>query len=294
MPSMLCASQILRYFFDDRSVELNRSLVRIWPREPILRHEYANSLDLTETRKNNIEALKQRVLGTKLVLARKKSKDQRDEKSIEKVLKKYTTNLETIKEYLDGKREQPTKKIRKLISKRKEGEKYLSYHLDQLSEIYNTSQLFVKEPKTETALNCVIDTNVISNRSIGPILSNRYIKFHAPVEILIEIANWGSVERIPLSLDAVAIKEVSISIPPEIDNMFSKKKGKPPSLADKKVATLALEMNADGIISDDRDLWSSGMTYELEKNLGKRIEVVRPRNFKSYIKKRGFEIRSQS
>jgi len=106
----------------------------------------------------------------------------------------------------------------------------------------------------------------------------------------LEISNWRKVERIPLSLDAVKVRDVTISIPPEIDNMFSKQKGKPPSLADKKVATLALELNADAIISEDRDLWSSGMTYQLEKNLGRRIEVIRPKNFSSFLKKKGYRI----
>ncbi|MDP6156473.1 MAG: hypothetical protein QF682_10155 [Candidatus Thermoplasmatota archaeon] len=289
MSSMVCASQILRLFFDDRSVDLNRSLTRIWPHEPILRHEYANSLDLTETRSNNIEALKQRILGTKLELEKRIVKNQGDQKSFDKVLKKYIRRLEKIQNFLDGKCEHPTKKISEIIAKRKEREKHPSL-LDELAQIYNICHFFETEPKIEYSLVCILDTNAISRQPVGEILSNKYIQFYAPLEILLEISNWRRVERIPLSLDAVNIRDVTISIPPEIDNMFSKQKGRPPSLADKKVATLALELNADAIISDDRDLWSSDMTYQLEKNLGRRIEVIRPKNFSSYIKKKGYEI----
>jgi len=290
MSSMVCASQILRLFYDDRSVDLARSLTRIWPHEPILRHEFANSLDLTETRNNNIEALKQRILGTKLELERRIVKKKGDQKSFDKVLRKYMRRLEKIQKFLDGKREQPTNKILEISAKRKEREKYLPL-FDELAQINNICHFFEIEPKREYSLICILDTNAITWQPIGRILSNKYILFYAPFEILLEISNWRKVERIPLSLDAVRIRDVTISIPPEIDNMFSRQKGKPPSLADKKVATLALELNADAIISEDRDLWSSGMTYQLEKNLGRRIEVIRPKNFSSFLKKKGFEIR---
>ena len=67
--------------------------------------------------------------------------------------------------------------------------------------------------------------------------------------------------------------------------MFSIIKGKPPSLADKKVATLAYEMKADAIISNDRDLWDSGVDYQIEKNFGHRIQVIRPPYFNNWLKK---------
>jgi len=117
---------------------------------------------------------------------------------------------------------------------------------------------------------------------------NKNIQYQIPAEVLIELANWHQLQRVPWELDGVEIKEVINAIPLEIENMFSKIKGKPPSLADKKVATLAYELRANAIVSNDRDLWDSGLSYNIEKNFGYRIEIIRPHYFENWLEKHDF------
>jgi predicted DNA-binding protein (UPF0278 family) len=90
---------------------------------------------------------------------------------------------------------------------------------------------------------------------------------------------------VPWQFDAVEIRRVTGRVVPEIDSMYSIRKGKSPSETDKHVAMLALEMRAPVVVSDDRDLWDSGMALGVEKNTGVRIQVLGARAFDSWARR---------
>ena len=153
--------------------------------------------------------------------------------------------------------------------------------LEPIGDILNLPQPLVRTSE----IVCILDTNAISNRDVSKHLMNTHIHYKVPAEILLELAEWYKLQQIPWELDAVEICDVTNEFPPEIDYMFSESKGRSPSIADKKVVALALESKACAIISDDRDLWDSGMSEEIEKNYGHRIQIIRPRYFNDWLKR---------
>ncbi len=283
-----CAIHILRGYSQttDASIVLAQRTVMEWPIDFELRYTLANCLDMTENRESHLEALKQRILGCNMELFQTKRREGVQLEKYNHIISNHFGRLETIKAFLEGDLEYPSNRIGKMLCLRRDADDDILSVLQRLEQIGDVANLPYPATKTPTLI-CVLDTNAISNRDASINFMNSLIRFLAPPEVLLELADWYKLQRIPWEFEAVEIQEVTRAIPHEIDSMFSKRKGKPPSLADKKVATLALELKANAIVSNDRDLWDSDMTYQIEKNFGHRIEVILPVNFTRWLEKRG-------
>lgn len=287
-PLVLCAAHILQYYNYERAQDLFRCLVLAEPGSPIFRSELAYCLENTGSRKDLLEAFKQRILETRLELNLMDADAFR--KGSKKVKNDHFTKLRKMEKDIAHTSVDVSGSNGHICEESICSENGLNPFLDDLTDIYKISNLPPVEKKKKDRLLCVLDTNAISNRGVSDLFQPKYLNFIAPVEVLLEISKWPHVEEVPLELDVVEIRDVIGKIPPEIDNMFSKKKGKPPSEADKKVATLAVESGAYAIISDDRDLWDSGMKYAILKNCGVDIKVVRCRKVPLMLKRKGYEI----
>jgi len=282
-----CAAFILRDFGDMRSVRLLRSLRGQWPFNPFLRYELANSLDLTGTGEDHLEAFKQRILGTKLEMSWWQGKDKR---AFEKVLQRHLHQLEGMQAYIEGQGTDPTERVRYLREKAEDAETETETYLDTLAELDRIADLPATPAPEHHDITCVLDTNALTSRHVSWLFPVVDVGFAAPTEVLLELSNWRQVESIPLSLDVVEILDVLAIPPPEIEEMFSERKGRATSRADKMVATLAIQLEADAIVSDDRDLWDGGLANALEKNLDHRIDIIGTREFVGWLKRHGYDI----
>jgi len=282
--SMLTTIHILREYSQttDASLNLAKRIVLKWPIDFSIRYTLSNCLNMSESREYHLEALKQRIIGCSMEVFKEKKFE-----NYQSIISKHFGRLDNVKSFLEGNREYPSNYVRSIMNKRQDANEELLEILCRLEEIGDLASLpypVTKKPK----LICILDTNAISYRDVSKHFLNDSIQYLTPADVLLELADWYKLQRIPWEFDTVEIKEVTKKIPMEIDNMFSKYKGEPPSLTDKKVATLAFELRANAIVSNDRDLWDSGLTYQIEKNFGQRIEVIRPANFTRFLQKHGF------
>lgn len=281
----LCTIHILRQYSQTTKAAINlsqRAVVK-WPRDFSLRYTLSNCLNMSESRECYFEGLKQRIIGCKinLIINMRKNKRSIDYHNI---ISQHFGRLEDITAFIQGNNKYPSKSVGKMINSRREaGDDLLKIlrNLESIGDLLNLPQQRRIKPKVV----CILDTNAISKIEVSKHFMNCFVQYLVPPEILLELSDWYKLQRIPWEFEFVKIQEVNNSIPIEIDNMMSKFKGKVPSLPDKMVATLAYESRANLIVSDDRDLWDSGMTYQIEKNYGHRIEVIRPANYKSWLYK---------
>lgn len=288
--SVLNTIHILREYTQtiDSSIYLAKRMVSEWPIKFSLRYTLSNCLNMSGSREYRLEALKQRIIGCSMEIFKEKKRESISENygRYQEIISRHFGGLDNIKNYIEGKRQYPSDHVKALMRiKRYADDEVLKIlgRLEKIGDLAGLQYLVTKTPK----LICIPDTNAISYRDVSKHFLNRSITYVVSADVLMELADWHKLQYVPWQFDAVEIKEVTTKIPIEIENMFSKYKGKPPSLTDKKVATLALGLKANPIISNDRDLWDSGMTYQIEKNFGHRIEVVRPANFARFLKKRG-------
>lgn len=266
------------------AISLSKRAVMGWRHNYSIRYTLANCLNMTEKRECYLEALKQRIIGCNLEVFNAQKRKNTNFEELQRIIPRHFGRLDQIKSFLDGDRKYPSKHVGKMVCARRQADDdvlRILRKLEPIGDLFNLPHPSIKTPK----IVCILDTNAISNIEVSEHLMNAHIHYKIPAEILLELANWNKLQRIPWELDAVEICDVANKIPPEIENMFSKIKGKPPSIADKKVAALAYEVKADAIISNDRDLWDSGVDYQIEKNLGHRIQIIRPHYFNNWLKK---------
>lgn len=283
---VLSTIHILREYTQttDAAVQLSRRAVMGWEHNYSVRYTLANCLNMTESRECYLEALKQRIIGCNLEIFNKKRNKYTSLEDLQSIIPRHFGRLDNIKSFMDRDRKYPSKHVGKMVRARKEADDdvlRILNKLEPIGDLFNLPQPAIKTPEVV----CVLDTNAISNRDVSKHLMNAHIHYIIPAEIILELADWNKLQQIPWELDAVEICDVANKIPLEIENMFSKIKGKPPSIADKKVATLAYEVKANAIISNDRDLWDSGVDYQMEKNFGHRIQIIRPHYFNNWLKK---------
>lgn len=277
---LLGSVEILRQLEGACFLDLAWALVKRYPRDFTIRFMIANCLDLTDDRDNHIEALKQRMIGTTLQCLMKGM----DENTYNGILRRHLAKLDSEKRFLMGGSEHSCSKVRRIASGRRPVESGLLSRVRELEKIWMRAGLSPPEsPKANR--KCILDTNAFSDISASRHFGNPHVHFMAPLSVLMELTEWYDIRRFPLEMEHVTFREVSTKVPPEVDGMFSRRKGKEPSLTDKKVATLAFEERADVIVSGDRDLWDSGLEYQLEKNYGIGLKVVKPEELERWMER---------
>lgn len=279
--SLLTSVEVLRRFRGTNYIDIAWSIVGEYPRDFRVRYMIANCLDLSDRREDHLEALKQRMIGTSIHCLLKKKKGELSEEEYMKILERHLKRIHEERGFLRGQKEHSSEKVKVLSSKRKDIPEDLSSEIRELEGLVGEDY----RTKTKPKLTCVLDTNAISNRHSSSLFGDERVEFMAPLDVLIELSKWGRIDQVPFELDYVRIEEVKMDPPREIDCMFSKHKGLKPSHADKMVATLAFREEADAIVSNDRDLWDSGLQYNLEKNYGISLKVVRPDHLEKWIGK---------
>lgn len=272
--SILSALEILRQIKDIEFIDLARRLVNRWPMTHHLRYYLADCLDLSDNRSDHIEALKQRIMGTTIYFVQKKTGGTLERDDFREAMRRHRRYLENQIDFIEGKREYPNELVKR-ISHHTGDQEVVIEEIKRLEEIGDIAGIpNIKE--RDCSKTVVLDTNAISNFQCSKGFQDPDVRFVAPYEVLIELSKWARPDMIPLELDNVEFLILDRKIPPEIDNMYCEMKGKPPSLTDKKVATLAFHLKADAIASADKDLSSSGLVYAMEKNYGIRIDVIDP------------------
>jgi len=282
--ALLASIEILRHFKDTNYIEIAWGVVREWPRDFTVRYMLANCLDLSENRCDHLEALKQRMIGTSIHCHYKRKKGELTDEKYREIMKRHIKKLYEEKNFLMGLTEHSCDKVEAIHRTQVELTGELTYHIRSLEKVWIGAGIgprIHRVPKKK----CIVDTNALSNRDSTKLMTDPDVEFMAPLDVLIELSNWGRIDRLPFELENVRIVEVEMKIPREVNEMFSNRKGKEPSLTDKKVATLAIQERADAIISDDRDLWDTGLPYKIEKNYGVRMEVVRPNELERWLRK---------
>lgn len=280
--SLLTSVEVLRRFRGTNFIDLAWSIVGEYPRDYRVRYMMANCLDLSERREDHLEALKQRMIGTAIHCIVKKVKGEMTEEEFHNLLARHVNRVHEERSFLKGKKEYSSRKVEVISSSRMALPEDLSM---EIRELEGFGRMDCYPPYKEADLTCVLDTNAISNMHASKLFNDPRVRFIAPLDVLMELSRWGRIDRVPLELEYVRIKEVNTDVPREIDCMFSKQKGLTPSHADKMVATLAFKEEADAIVSNDRDLWDSGLQYNLEKNYGISLKVIRPDQLEKWIGK---------
>ena len=282
--ALLSSIEILRHFRGTNYIDIAWGVVNEWPRDFTVRYMLANCLDLSDDRCDHLEALKQRMIGTTIHCSYKRKKGELDDEKYREIMKRHIERLYEEKKFLMGLTDHSCGKVEAISRTQVELSGELTDSIRSLEEVWigaGISPRIYRVPKKK----CVVDTNALSNRDSARLMSDPDVDFIAPLDVLIELSNWGRVDRLPFELENVRIMEVEMKIPREVDEMFSKRKGMEPSLTDKKVATLAIQERADAIISNDRDLWDSGLPYKVEKNYGIRMDGVRSSALERWIKR---------
>jgi len=281
---LLVSIEILRQTKGASFIDLAWALVARYPRDFYIRFMLANCLDLTDDRNNHIEALKQRMIGTTIKCLRKKRHDQLNGETYRAILKRHLDSLHSERSFLMGITDHSCEKVHQIAMKQYRVDQDLMPMISELENVWQRAGL-LQPAEVAGKRKCVLDTNAFSDISASRHFRNPHVQFMAPLSVLIELSRWCEIDRFPLEMEWVTFKEVSSKIPPEIDTMFSRFKGKEPSETDKRVATLAFEERADAIVSSDRDLWDSGLPQRLEKNYGVSLKVVKPTELGRWIEK---------
>ncbi|MEA3557719.1 MAG: hypothetical protein U9R75_00525 [Candidatus Thermoplasmatota archaeon] len=282
--ALLASLDILRHYKGTNYIDTAWGMVNEWPRDFTARYMLANCLDLSEDRSDHLEALKQRMIGTTIHCFHKNRKGELDDEKFGEILKRHIERLDKEKKFLKGLTDHPSSTVEAISRTQMELPGELSELARSLEDIWVGAGLrprIHRVPKKK----CIVDTNAISSRYSARMLGEPDVQFIVPLDVLIELSNWKRIDRLPFELENVKIMEVKMKIPREVSKMFSRYKGGEPSLTDMKVATLAIQESADAIISNDRDLWDSGLPYRIEKNFGFRIEVLRSDELERWMKK---------
>ncbi len=282
--ALLSSIEVLRRFKKTNYMDLAWRVVNEWPRDFRIRYMIGNCLDLSEKREDHLEALKQRMIGTAIHCAIKRKKGAMTDEEFGKMLERHLNKLDEERKFLRGIKDHSCKKVEIILANQIDLPGDLADEIKELEHFWFEERVD-KEISKEPKFTCVVDTNALSNRYSSRLFVDPRVEFIAPLDVLIELSKWGRIDKVPFELENVIIKEVHVKVPREIDRMFSKTKGLEPSHADKMVATLAFQENANAIISDDRDLWDSGLQYYLEKNYGISLNVIRPDNLERWIEK---------
>ncbi len=281
--ALLSAVEIIRSVKGTDHCVFARRMVERWPLNHKMRYMLSNCLALGDDRSKHIESLKQRIIGIHLEYGYMRGRGEREEK-INELRRRFHQTIDWGRKFLSGEERYPNIRIERMARSLVGSNEGLEKLVEGLMRIADVSDLpRIRDRNTD--IICVVDTNAISNPEASKYFSLQNIRFIAPEEVLLEISRWGHVEWTPLELDNIEIIEVGDRIPREIDTMFSKSKGKEPSLADKKIATLALNTRANAIISADKDLSDSGLAFSLEKNYGLHLDVVSPSGFHRWIER---------
>jgi len=278
--ALLTAVEIIRSVEGTDHTTLARRMVLRWPLNHKMRYMLSNCLSLSEERRDHMESLKQRMIGIHLEYGYLKRKGE----SVGELYHRMHRTMEAGRRFLSKEERYQNLRMEKAARDRVVPDRRLSYLVERMTGIADTCGLPPVTGK-ETRITCVVDTNAITDPDASRYFCAADIRFIAPEEVLLEVSRWDRLEWTPLELDHIEIMEVEDRVPPEIDRMYSRRKGREPSLTDKKVAALALETRADAIISADKDLSDSGLEYSLEKHYGLHLDVVHPSCFERWIER---------
>lgn len=279
---LLVAIEILRAFRFPGDKQFIRRLLLRSPQSYEYRYVLANSLLITDDRRSQVEGVKQQIIGCALELTHAE-RIGASTNIIQGIRERHFKRVDRVDRFLEGDRPFPTKKLKRLRSMQRNPEPATETLLPKIAGLADLAGLPALPPPRLPDITVVVDCNAISNRDAYRHFLDQRILFVTPEDVIREFSRWEGLLRVPWELDAVEVREVTWKIPTEIDAMFSPKKKKEPSLADKRVATLSLEIKADAIVSEDRDLWDSGLSIRLEKSFGHRLEVLKPDEFGKWL-----------
>lgn len=288
VPAALGALHVLRQLRRPEAIPLVRRIVASWPMDHQLRYTLSNTLFLVDAERSGLEALQHRIIGRSMELHVSKKRDNYGfTQHGASIVGKHLADVARIRAFLEGTATYPSVYLAELAEQVRghEGKSLDEPALRRLTGIADRAQLAHPAAKPAGARLVVLDTNAIADEHVYQWLASEKFRFIAPPGVLLEFARWDAIQHVPWQFDSVEIRRVRGRILPEIDAMFSKRKRQAPSETDKHVAMLALEQRAAIIVSDDRDLWDSGMTHAVEKNTGVRIQVLGARAFDSWAKR---------
>jgi len=287
IPALLTAIRIVQSVNPVAAVSMARRMVFNWPSSYPFRDNLADCLDMTGDSHAQLEALKQRVIGLSLRLNVKRKTGELTKEMYSTLLNKHFGRMEEISAFLNGERSYPTNRMNKLPGKRGRHPPISLKQLVRLVSLVNVAGLPMRTNGT-AKVTCVVDVNAMSSKIASEWFGTQGIKFIAPAEALLELTEFGRMQSIPLKLDFVEIGPVPDRMPPEIVGTLSGDMGDPPSVADKKVAALALSEEADAIVSGDRHLLKSHLPFVMEKCFGHTLSVMLPTNLPAWLSERGF------
>jgi hypothetical protein len=275
-----CALDILRRYRGAGVASFARRSVLDSPSDYMLRYRLSNTLFLSPDRIEQLEAMKQRVIGCSRHV-RQELRHGAPSDIARAIVEEHLGRIVDIEDFLGGKRPSPSKRVSKLSSVLQATPELnpLLSRLERLADLAGLPQL----PITTTSVTAVLDSNAFSNLNFAHHLTDPRVRFVTPPDILLELSRWEAVERVPWELDAVEIHDPGASNPPEIEALYSPRKGAAPSEADKRVATLAWKLRARVIVSDDKDLWDSGLEERMLRSYAYRVNVISPSQFGPWL-----------
>lgn len=277
------ALEILRFYENMDAAALARRLVYRWSADYTLRYALANTLLLSSSRSDHLEAMKQRLIGCSRNVRQEMIKGAPPD-VLRRLIEEHLGRVTEIEAFLDGKAPYPSRRILRIASHIRPAPPELVPLLTRLASLPELAML-PSLPGRNPGVTVVVDSNAFSAREFWPFLRDPRVRYVAPPDILLELARWENVQRVPWELDAVEIVDPGLEIPPEIESMYSTGKGAPPSLADKRVATLAWSLRASAIASDDKDLWDSGFMEQMARQYGYSVSVVSPGQFGKWLER---------
>ncbi len=279
----LCATRIVRKYDPLSAAKIAGRLVAYAPASHTLRYTLADCLVQSPFVEDQLEAMKQQLLARGLhieqLLAEPNGVIQAEEIR--------TRHVQRLQQFLADS-ETPstaTSKARAIAKMARRAAKIPPSTVQRLLALPDRARLPPVD-RPSAAVRVVVDTNAITHRATHALLKDWRAEHLAPESVLMEIAAHGRIEFIPWGFHYVKIRPDSPRVPPEIQTMFSRRKGRAPSRADKMVATLAYHMEADAILTDDKDIWDTSIRYDIMKNTGREIDIVRPDQYARWLQRR--------
>ncbi len=276
----VASAHILRKVDPGAAAHNLKRLLNQQPTDFLVRYALAKTLSLSADPGDQLEGFKQRLIGQAIDLG-KTLRRLGPGSNVNGVLARHDRDTAQIRLFLDG---CGTGSHKSSTQSETPAIELPTGHLDRLSRIPDRAD-FPSIHRPPPRVRVVVDTNALTHADLRAAWRDERVGFIAPAEVLYELAAWQLVDRIPWGFHYVRIATVNRRVPPEVEQMLSRKKGRPPSRTDKLVATLAIENRTHAILTDDRDIWDTSVAYDIAKNTGLELAIIRPKDFTPWLDK---------
>jgi hypothetical protein len=257
-----------------------KRLLNQQPTDFLVRYALAKTLSLSADPGDQLEGFKQRLIGQAIDLG-KTLRRLGPGSNVNGVLARHDRDTAQVRLFLDG---NGTGSQSPATQSETPAIELPAGHHDRLTQIPDRAH-FPSIRRPPPRVRVVVDTNALTHADLRAAWRDDRVGFIAPAEVLYELAAWQLVDRIPWGFHYVRIATVNRRVPPEVEQMLSRKKGRPPSRTDKLVATLAIENRTHAILTDDRDIWDTSVAYDIAKNTGLELAIIRPKDFTHWLDK---------